>query len=206
MEANGNEENELESLSRNDLLNKCKQLLSENRQLQATKTLQCQSLPASEPLPTKKRKKEHKQRPFDFSKYGRRRIAFKFLYLGWDYQGFAAQENTKNTIEEELFLALVRSKLIEKRDGVNYSRCGRTDKGVSAFGQVIALDVRSKKPPGSDGPSVVVDGDLMKDLETELPYVQILNRLLPPDIRVVAYTPVPEDFNARFSCKTQVYH
>jgi len=39
----------------------------------------------------------------------------------------------------------------------------------------------------------------------ELPYVQILNRLLPQDIRVLAYTPVPETFDARFSCKTRKY-
>ena len=29
-------------------------------------------------------------------------------------------------------------------EGCNYSRCGRTDKGVSAFSQIIALKVRSK--------------------------------------------------------------
>jgi len=208
MESNGNEAGELETLSRDDLLKRCKQLLAENQQLQKQTVTPATVTACDEATipPGKKRKKEHKQqRPFDFSKYGRRKIAFKFLYLGWGYQGLAAQENTKNTVEEELFAALIKGRLIEKREGLNYSRCGRTDKGVSAFGQVIALDVRSNKPPGSDGPSVVVDGDIMKDMDTELPYVQILNRLLPPDIRVVAYTPVPEDFDARFSCKTRVY-
>ena len=206
------DDTQLDSLSRDDLLKKCKHLLAENKDLQK-KALQCPSDDAQTDVepPQKKRKKEHKQRPFDFAKYARRRIAFKFLYLGWDYQGFAAQENTKNTIEEELFTALVKSKLIEKRDGTNYSRCGRTDKGVSAFGQVIALDVRSNKlaavaneEEGMDSENVK-NVDLMKGMDTELPYVQILNRLLPPDIRVVAYTPVPEDFDARFSCKTRVY-
>ena len=32
-------------------------------------------------------------------RYKKRRIALRFLYLGWDYQGFAAQENTVKTIE-----------------------------------------------------------------------------------------------------------
>lgn len=207
MDSTEHKETQLESLSRDDLLTKCKHLLAENKELQK-KSLQCRQEGASSDTsapPPKKRKKEHKQRPFDFSKYGRRKIAFKFLYLGWDYQGFAAQENTKKTIEEELFVALIKSKLMEKREGANYSRCGRTDKGVSAFGQVIALDVRSNKPPGAEGQSVVENGDLMKGMDTEMPYVQILNRLLPPDIRVVAYTPVPEDFDARFSCRTRVY-
>lgn len=30
----------------------------------------------------------------------------------------------------------MKSRLIEDRSKANYSRCGRTDKGVSAFGQV----------------------------------------------------------------------
>jgi tRNA pseudouridine38/39 synthase len=36
------------------------------------------------------------------------------------------------------------------REGSNYHRCGRTDKGVSAFGQVISLDLRTNllKGPG----------------------------------------------------------
>ena len=31
-------------------------------------------------------------------------------------------------------------------EGCEYSKCGRTDKGVSAFGQVIGLRVRSNRP------------------------------------------------------------
>merc|ERR1712226_246143 len=164
---------------------------------------------------SRKLKKTHKERDFDFSKYSKRRIAFKFLYLGWNYQGFAAQDNTSNTIEEELFAALKKSRLIEDRSSVNYSRCGRTDKGVSAFGQVIALDVRSNVPSGDainnlNDKEVSCDqtNDVEKKKETikrELPYVQILNRLLPHDIRVLAYAPVDESFDARFSCKTRMY-
>lgn len=47
-----------------------------------------------------------------------------------------------------LFEALLKTKLIEDRPSSNYSRCGRTDKGVSAFGQVITLDVRSNLREG----------------------------------------------------------
>jgi len=65
-----------------------------------------------------------------------RHVALKFLYLGWDYQGLAAQEDTDGTIEAYLFNALTLTKLIEDRSKSNYHRCGRTDKGVSAFCQV----------------------------------------------------------------------
>lgn len=76
------------------------------------------------------------KRAFDFSAHGRRHIALKIAYLGWGYHGFASQENTNNTIEEKLFEALTKTRLVESRQTSNYHRCGRTDKGVSAFGQV----------------------------------------------------------------------
>lgn len=78
------------------------------------------------------------KRAFDFSAHGRRHVALKIAYLGWGYQGFASQENTNNTIEEKLFEALTKTRLVESRQTSNYHRCGRTDKGVSAFGQVRA--------------------------------------------------------------------
>jgi len=51
-------------------------------------------------------------------------------------QGFAVQEDTEKTIEAALFDALLKTRLIESRATSNYHRCGRTDKGVSAFSQV----------------------------------------------------------------------
>jgi tRNA pseudouridine38/39 synthase len=76
------------------------------------------------------------KRVFDFSAHGRRHVALRIAYLGWGYQGFASQENTNNPIEEKLFEALTKTRLVENRQTSNYHRCGRTDKGVSAFGQV----------------------------------------------------------------------
>jgi tRNA pseudouridine(38-40) synthase len=66
-----------------------------------------------------------------------RHVALKILYLGWDYQGFAVQEDTNETIEAHMFKALTLTTLIEERQKSNYHRCGRTDKGVSSFCQVI---------------------------------------------------------------------
>lgn len=84
----------------------------------------------------KERKKAGKDRPFDFSAHPRRHVALRLAYLGWAYQGFAVQENTDNTVEARLFEALLKTRLIQDRQSSNYHRCGRTDKGVSAFSQV----------------------------------------------------------------------
>lgn len=185
---------ELASLSQEELLKRCQQLLEENQRLKLNVSKEKDNAPAN--LNTAK-KRTLKQRPFDFGKYKTNRIAFKFLYLGWDYQGFASQENTANTIEAEIFAALDKSKLIEDRGTAGYSRCGRTDKGVSAFGQVIALNVRSN--------FLKDDSEEKNKQKKELPYVTILNRNLPPDIRILAYAYVDDSFDARFSCGTRKY-
>ncbi len=84
-----------------------------------------------------KQKKRGAERPFDFSVHPRRHVALRLAYLGWQYQGFAVQENTDNTVEARLFEALLKTKLIQDRQTSIYHRCGRTDKGVSAFSQVL---------------------------------------------------------------------
>ena len=115
-----------------------------------------------------------------------------------------------------------------------YSKCGRTDKGVSAFGQVIGIRVRSNRPlPSKEvelgqiiNPSrsrsptnqraALNDPDAIStsnkaqiqfdDIADEIAYPQILNRLLPPDIRILAWCPQPPlEFSARFSCRERQY-
>ncbi|KAJ0182919.1 hypothetical protein K1T71_000895 [Dendrolimus kikuchii] len=140
------------------------------------------------------------KKPFDFAKCHYRKVLFKFLYFGWDYQGLAIQEDTNQTIEHHLFHALTKSCLIQSRETANYHRCGRTDKGVSAYGQVISITIRSKFPPEQQS-----DPELLK---TEMPYCKILNRLLPKEIRMVAWMPIPDgltNFSARFDCKQRKY-
>jgi len=131
-------------------------------------------------------------------------------------------------------------------DGCQYSKCGRTDKGVSAFGQVIGVRVRSNRSitpttkaassteeeveqgghGGQRDEEEIVQGEEegempaidAEDLEAEsyakpfdpvkdeLPYVSILNAILPPDIRVLAWCPnPPPTFDARFSCRERRY-
>ncbi|CAJ0823304.1 10387_t:CDS:2 [Entrophospora sp. SA101] len=43
------------------------------------------------------------------------------------------------------------------------------------------------------------------DKGVKLPYLQILNRLLPNDIRIIAWAPVNKNFDARFNCKSRKY-
>lgn len=93
----------------------------------------------------KKGKKASKDRPFDFSAHPRRHVALRLAYLGWAYQGFAVQENTENTVEARLFEALLKTRLIESRQTSNYHRCGRTDKGVSAFSQVSSRRLKAQQ-------------------------------------------------------------
>lgn len=84
----------------------------------------------------KGRKKSGKERPFDFTAHPRRHVALRLAYLGWAYHGFAVQENMDSTVEARLFEALLKTRLVQDRQSSNYHRCGRTDKGVSAFSQV----------------------------------------------------------------------
>ena len=100
-----------------------------------------------------------KQKSFDFTRYHKRHIAIKMAYLGWDFHGFASQDSTENTIETHFFAALSKACLIETRADCNYSRCGRTDKGVSAFSQVVSLDVRSNL---TEGLGLITSGDQEK--------------------------------------------
>ena len=134
-------------------------------------------------------------------------------------------------------------------EGCEYSKCGRTDRGVSAFGQVIGIRLRSNRPPdltprvrenwkddlsscglrttedvGSGNAeffsqsflneetvaslpsSQNADGIELCPIDDEIPYIQILNHLLPPDIRMLAWCPTPPPgFSARFSCKERRY-
>jgi tRNA pseudouridine38/39 synthase len=202
---------------------------------------------SSSPTPSKKRPKRA-AKTFDPSKYSTRHIALKFAYLGKNYNGFEHHTNNTTplpTVEEELWKALRKTYLIFPNfregqsedevcwDGCDYSKCGRTDRGVSAFGQVMALRVRSSEPRKkaavevtSNGTAASEDGgsnasagqemdrseeDLSRPsgwghVKDELPYIQILNRVLPPDIRMLAWCPSPSlDFSARFSCKERRY-
>eukprot|EP00405_Crypthecodinium_cohnii_P010047 CAMPEP_0206437690 /NCGR_PEP_ID=MMETSP0324_2-20121206/11186_1 /ASSEMBLY_ACC=CAM_ASM_000836 /TAXON_ID=2866 /ORGANISM="Crypthecodinium cohnii, Strain Seligo" /LENGTH=477 /DNA_ID=CAMNT_0053905009 /DNA_START=70 /DNA_END=1503 /DNA_ORIENTATION=+ len=142
-------------------------------------------------------KKRKNRREFDWSKATFGHFVLKVAYVGTKYHGLAWQDPTAcpncPTVESKLFEALIKCHLIQDRVTCNYSRCGRTDKGVHAAGNYIALNLRLKTQK---------DGSLASD---DYDYPSMLNGVLPSDVRILACTRAPEGFDARFSCKYRAY-
>jgi len=183
-------------------------------------------------------------RTFDFSSFHKRKIALKFCYSGWEYSGLAYQTapTPLPTVEGVLFDALRLTRLVDPEGSMEdcgWDKCGRTDAGVSAAGQVISLYVRSAQPkpktklqPESravtqealdsdeDSAAFLDDGfgtlnlsdsdepsplPRHNKLRGEYDYIEMLNHILPPSIRILAWSPVSDDFSARFHCKKRHY-
>ena len=147
-----------------------------------------------------------KARAFDMSRYAQQHTALRVAYLGPAYQGSAYTPGA-DTVAGRLLEACTKTCLIADRESCGLSLGGRTDKGVSAFGQVFALRLRSNLPPpaGGDTGGAEAAGDEARREKKEIDYVRVLNRVLPEDIRVLAAQPVPEDFSARFSASHRTY-
>lgn len=197
------------------------------------------SIPVVDPQVIAKPQKSSRK-DFDFSSYPKRKIALKFCYSGWEYNGLAYQSlpTPLPTVESVLFDALVMAKLVDPEasyEGCGWERCGRTDRGVSAAGQVVSLWVRSAlvdpeaeslrlpaesadqipeaEPASADeelgsldiSPTSTPVSKPKGSYKPEHDYVAILNRILPPTIRVFAWSPVSPNFSARFSCRYRHY-
>ncbi|KAL0229682.1 hypothetical protein PCE1_003250 [Barthelona sp. PCE] len=134
---------------------------------------------------------------FKHERYHFRDVALKFSYFGPHFHSFSVQRVSPNTVEGVLLQALVHTCLIPSSDweGLRWSRCGRTDKGVSGFGQVVSLRIRSRSKIE----------DPLCSVEEELNYCDILNKVLPDSLKVWAWSPVSIGFNARHSCIARVY-
>ncbi|THG01912.1 hypothetical protein TEA_010269 [Camellia sinensis var. sinensis] len=120
-------------------------------------------------------------------RYKRRKIAIFFAYCGVGYQGMQKNPGAK-TIEGDLEEALFLSSAIPEPDRglpkrFDWARSARTDKGVSAVGQVVSgrfyID-----PPG---------------------LVDRLNSNLSPQIRIFGYKRVTASFNAKKFCDRRRY-
>eukprot|EP00116_Pleurobrachia_bachei_P000474 sb/3460736/ len=133
----------------------------------------------------KQKRKEQKRKEL-FEKSTLKNVALKIAYFGWKYSGLARQLNTPDTIEEILLQACEKCCLIYEAKGYRITRCGRTDKGVSAFSQVISLYLRSK------------EGD-------DYDYPAMLNTVLPSHIRILGWTYVGLEFDARFQVLFRSY-
>ncbi|VDP07198.1 unnamed protein product [Soboliphyme baturini] len=95
----------------------------------------------------------------------------------------------------------------ENRQTAAYHRCGRTDVGVSAFGQVVSIALRSNVTEGKGVffPENFCREKAQSSTTGEIDYPVVLNRVLPPEIRVLAWCPVEKSFSARFSCLSRTY-
>ena len=134
---------------------------------------------------TKKERKQLKARKFDMSAQYQRYVALRVAYLGENYEGFAMQNPEDNTIEGNLHRAFRKVCLVDPSEldpkAYDYTRCGRTDRGVSSFGQVVSLRLRSKLKTGkgiippSSSTEPKIETDEAPDDDNELDYCAALN-------------------------------
>ena len=167
-------------------------------------------------------------KPFDMSRYHQRDVALQIQYDGRPYYGFASQiGDCEETVEKHVFDTLIKLRLITDRKDCGYTRCGRTDRGVSALGQVVCMRLRSGLPIGlerSDVPKhpndVYIkqiekkdaddneneDGKEVKEKEfMEIDYCELINKNLPEGIRALGWSEVTPEFDARFSASYRQY-
>lgn len=111
------------------------------------------------------------------------RFAIKIAYLGQNYYGFQRQREGIPTIEGTIISELKEIGILDTVNKARYSAAGRTDKGVNAIGQVIALDSLRQKI-----------------------YLEELNQHFPRDIYAWGIAKVSPDFNARRDAESRSYH
>ena len=109
-----------------------------------------------------------------------RHLAMVVAYEGAGYAGFQLQPNAP-TIQGELEAALSRL----AGEPVRVRGASRTDSGAHASGQVVDFFTHSAHRPDT--------------------FVAALNHYLPAAIRILAASPVPDDFHARRSAALRRY-
>ena len=110
-----------------------------------------------------------------------RRLKLIVAYNGACWAGWQSQSH-RNTIQDQLERAFAQ---VNGRP-VRIHGAGRTDAGVHAIGQCAHVDLAE----GALSPAR---------------WMEALNALLPPTIRILRCQFVPEDFHARFSAKGKIY-
>ncbi|XP_044030508.1 tRNA pseudouridine synthase A isoform X2 [Siniperca chuatsi] len=125
----------------------------------------------------------------DEKKYPKKKVVLLLAYSGKGYYGMQRNPGTSQfrTIEDDLVTALIKSGCIPENHGddmkkMSFQRCARTDKGVSAAGQVVSLKLR-----------------LIEDI------IDKINEHLPPQIRVLGLKRVTQGFNSKNNCDARTY-
>uniref|UniRef100_A0A915NLL9 Pseudouridine synthase I TruA alpha/beta domain-containing protein n=1 Tax=Meloidogyne floridensis TaxID=298350 RepID=A0A915NLL9_9BILA len=120
------------------------------------------------------------------------KYAMLLAYQGQNYFGMQFQRNPKfPTIENHLFNAMEAHGFITKEHYVNlmdwhFQRAARTDRSVSAVGQVCSMHLPMDQNFIDNGPA-------------------LLNTSLPEDIHVFAVRRVTPSFHAQKSCDSRTY-
>eukprot|EP00511_Aplanochytrium_stocchinoi_P001700 CAMPEP_0204829700 /NCGR_PEP_ID=MMETSP1346-20131115/8001_1 /ASSEMBLY_ACC=CAM_ASM_000771 /TAXON_ID=215587 /ORGANISM="Aplanochytrium stocchinoi, Strain GSBS06" /LENGTH=444 /DNA_ID=CAMNT_0051959707 /DNA_START=63 /DNA_END=1397 /DNA_ORIENTATION=+ len=120
----------------------------------------------------------------------KKKFALLFGYNGIGYKGLQINPGAK-TIESELENAICKTGVIlgsnqHDLQKISWSRAARTDKGVHALGQCVALKLCLK-------------------LGREEAFIQELNKVLPDSIKAFDCIRVANKFNAKFQCFGRIY-
>ncbi|XP_043261982.1 tRNA pseudouridine synthase A [Colletes gigas] len=118
-------------------------------------------------------------------KVKRKNFVIMMGYNGRNYFGMQRNPNTK-TIEEDLFVALLKSNLIAKEQyddirEIKFQRAARTDRGVSAVRQIVSLRLPNHANK------------------------EEINKYLPNEIRVFGIRRVTKGFNSKNQCDARTY-
>lgn len=143
----------------------------------------------TETVQATKRIKAEGEHTEDEKKYPKKKVVLLIAYSGKGYYGMQRNPGTSQfrTIEDDLVTALIKSGCIPENHGddmkkMSFQRCARTDKGVSAAGQVVSLKVR-----------------LIDDV------IEKINEHLPPQIKVLGLKRVTQGFNSKNNCDARTY-
>ncbi|XP_036385786.1 tRNA pseudouridine synthase A [Megalops cyprinoides] len=121
-------------------------------------------------------------------RFPKKKVALLLAYSGRGYYGMQRHVGSSfKTIEDELVTALVKAGCIPESHVTDmkkmaFQRCARTDKGVSAAGQVVSLKLW------------LIDDIIAK-----------INTHLPAQIRVLGLRQVTGSFSAKFNCDARSY-
>ncbi|XP_075999429.1 pseudouridylate synthase 1 homolog [Genypterus blacodes] len=144
---------------------------------------------ATETVQAPKRIKSEGEQDKDERKYPKKKVVLLMAYSGKGYYGMQRNPGTAQfrTIEDELVTALIKSGCIPENHGdemkkMSFQRCARTDKGVSAAGQVVSLKLW-----------------LIDDI------IEKMNEHLPPQIKVLGLKRVTQGFNSKNNCDARTY-
>uniref|UniRef100_A0A3Q2QIP8 Pseudouridylate synthase 1 homolog n=1 Tax=Fundulus heteroclitus TaxID=8078 RepID=A0A3Q2QIP8_FUNHE len=182
--------NHIQLIDRNGCKFLCTMMSEESPDQQAAKLLKRPNEENEESAErAAKRVKAEGEHTEDDKKYPKKKVVLLLAYSGKGYYGM--QRNPKNsqfrTIEDDLVTALVKSGCIPENHGddmkkMSFQRCARTDKGVSAAGQVVSLKLR-----------------LIEDI------IEKINEHLPPQIKVLGLKRVTQGFNSKNNCDARTY-